>query len=314
LTHSYILIGEWAIVYQRRQLLYVPVGGVNSRGSGIYTGDIIGVRKVRLQSGLPEVAWKISRESGELEALVAELGWKDDNDKKVFRSEDKVVLNWWPSTGTLQFQGPAIPRKPLEEVLMRVISGGPPGPAVVMPAASAAVVEKPSPPIPSINAVDGVSERVFVVYGHDEAAREQLELVLHRLDLDPFVLGNTSGSGLTIIEALEKEILSPNRGKRFGIVLLTPDDMGYKQEDGPEKAEPRARQNVVMEMGMLIAAFGRPRVAILKEGHVEVPSDASGIIYLGFNNHVKETAAKLCQRLGEAGFELGRDAIARASA
>ena len=261
---------------------------------------------------------KISRESGELEALVAELGykgeWKDDNDKKVFRSEDKVVLNWWPSTGTLQFQGPAIPRKPLEEVLMRVISGGPPGPAVVMPAASAAVVEKPSPPIPSINAVDGVSERVFVVYGHDEAAREQLELVLHRLDLDPFVLGNTSGSGLTIIEALEKEILSPNRGKRFGIVLLTPDDMGYKQEDGPEKAEPRARQNVVMEMGMLIAAFGRPRVAILKEGHVEVPSDASGIIYLGFNNHVKETAAKLCQRLGEAGFELGRDAIARASA
>ena len=26
----------------------------------------------------------------------------------------------------------------------------------------------------------------------------------------------------------------------------------------------------VMEMGMLIAAFGRPRVAILKKGHVEV--------------------------------------------
>ena len=97
-------------------------------------------------------------------------------------------------------------------------------------------------------------------------------------------------------------------------MLLTPDDMGYKQEDGPENAEPRARQNVVMEMGMLIAAFGRERVAILKKGHVVVPSDANGIIYLSFNNHVKETAAKLCQRLGEAGFELGPDAIAKASA
>ena len=90
--------------------------------------------------------------------------------------------------------------------------------------------------------------------------------------------------------------------------------MGFKQEDGSANAEPRARQNVVMEMGMLIAAFGRPRVAILKKGHVEVPSDTSGIIYLPFNNHVKEAAPKLCQRLREAGFELSPDSIAKASA
>ena len=96
--------------------------------------------------------------------------------------------------------------------------------------------------------------------------------------------------------------------------MLTPDDMGFSQEDGPEGAEPRARQNVVMEMGMLIAAFGRPRVAILKKGHVEVPSDASGIIYLSFNKHVKEAAPRLCQRLREAGFELSPDSIAKASA
>ena len=62
---------------------------------------------------------------------------------------------------------------------------------------------------------------------------------------------------------------------------------------------------------MLTTAFGRERVAILKKGHVVVPSDASGIIYLPFNNHVKETAAKLCQRLGEAGFDLSSDAIAK---
>ena len=152
------------------------------------------------------------------------------------------------------------------------------------------------------------------MYGHDETAREQLELVLHKLGLNHFVLGNTGGSGLTIIEALEKEILTPSNGKRFGIVLLTPDDMGYKQGDNPENAEPRARQNVVMEMGMLIAAFGRSRVAILKKGHLEVPSDASGIIYLPFNNHVRETVARLCQRLSEAGFEISTEAITQASA
>ena len=256
-------------------------------------------------------------EFNELEILISELGyqgqWEEDNGKMVFRSEDKAILNWWSSTGSLQVQGPTTPRTKLEEAVIQAISGNS-VPADSTTNAPAVVVDKPSPAITPTDIADGVSERVFVVYGHDDTACEQLELVLHRLGLAPFVLGNTSGGGLTIIEALENEILSPNRGKRFGIVLLTPDDMGYKKEDGSGSAEPRARQNVVMEMGMLITAFGRERVAILKKGHVVVPSDASGIIYLAFNNHVKETAAKLCQRLGEAGFDLSPDAIAKASA
>ena len=254
----------------------------------------------------------------ELETLVSKLGykgqWNDDNEKKVFRSADKAILNWWPKTGTLQVQGPTSPRTEMENTVAKALLDGPSVVTGTITTAPAPVVDQPSPPIDAADVCDGVTERVFVVYGHDQVACEQLGLVLHRLGLDPFVLGNTSGSGLTIIEALEHEILSPNRGKRFGIVLLTPDDMGYKEEDGPDNAEPRARQNVVMEMGMLIAAFGRGRVAILKKGHVVVPSDVNGIIYLPFNNHVKETAARLCQRLGEAGFQLSPDAIATASA
>lgn len=261
---------------------------------------------------------KFRGEFGELETLVSGLGykgqWEDDSSKKVFRSDDNAILNWWPKTGTLQAQGPASSRTKLEEAVTKALSSDPPAPVVATSTAPAAIVEKPSPPIASADVSEGVSERVFVVYGHDETAREQLELVLHKLGLNHFVLGNTGGSGLTIIEALEKEILTPSNGKRFGIVLLTPDDMGYKQGDNPENAEPCARQNVVMEMGMLIAAFGRSRVAILKKGHLEVPSDTSGIIYLPFNNHVRETVARLCQRLSEAGFEISTEAITQASA
>jgi predicted nucleotide-binding protein len=87
---------------------------------------------------------------------------------------------------------------------------------------------------------------------------------------------------------------------RFGIVLMTPDDIGYSKAAGADKAEPRARQNVVLEMGMLIAAVGRPNVAILKRGHIEVPSDAQGILYIPFNDHVKETVPKLVDRLRAA--------------
>jgi predicted nucleotide-binding protein len=158
------------------------------------------------------------------------------------------------------------------------------------------------------------SKKIFVVHGHDAGALGELELILHRLELDPFILQNTAGSGLTIIEALEKEIGPHSGAARFGIVLLTADDIGYAKSDGPSHAKPRARQNVVLEMGMLISAIGRENVLILKKGDIEIPSDANGIIYVPFAAHARETVQKLVERLHVAGFDLNPAAIARASA
>jgi predicted nucleotide-binding protein len=130
--------------------------------------------------------------------------------------------------------------------------------------------------------------------------------------MEPFVLVNTSGGGLTIIEALEEEIGREGNSK-FGIVLLTPDDIGYSKIDGAENAQPRARQNVVLEMGMLISTVGRKNTVILKKGHLEVPSDANGILYLGFNDHVKEIVPKLVDRLKASGFEMESTKITNAA-
>nr|WP_276600413.1 nucleotide-binding protein [Nannocystis sp. ILAH1] len=155
---------------------------------------------------------------------------------------------------------------------------------------------------------------VFVVHGHDEVAREQLELVLHRLGLDPYVLQNRDSGGLTIIEALEQRIgRSAAGGIAFGIVLMTPDDVGYAKAKGSESSLPRARQNVVLEMGMLIASLGRERVAILKKGEIEIPSDAGGVIYISFERHVRETVPKLAQRLRGAGFSLQEERVSNAA-
>jgi len=65
---------------------------------------------------------------------------------------------------------------------------------------------------------------------------------------------------------------------------------------------------------MLISSLRRPNVAILKKGHLEVPSDADGILYIGFNDHVKETVPRLAERLNHAGFKIDAQAIARAAA
>jgi len=154
---------------------------------------------------------------------------------------------------------------------------------------------------------------IFVVHGHDGESREQLELVLHRLGLKPFVLQNTDGGGLTIIEKLE-HMIGKNARSSFGIVLLTPDDVGYSRAEGEALAKPRARQNVILEMGMLLASLTRERVAILQKGYMEHPSDVSGIIYIAFKDHVREAVPKLVGRLQAVGITLDPAKIAEASA
>ena len=194
----------------------------------------------------------------ELKAHILAAGfagdWSREEEKVVFRSHGGAVLNWWPNSKkkTLQIQGDSADKA-------RLMASFPNSPAPVA-GASATGTGRP---------VAASKAKVFVVHGHDSEARDQLELVLHRLKLDPFILQNSSGGGLTIIEALEKEIV--NDVPQFGIVLMTPDDMGYVKSAGPSDAEPRARQNVVLEMGMLIARLGRSRVAILKKGAHRTP-------------------------------------------
>lgn len=208
-----------------------------------------------------------------------------DENQHQFRARDGGILCWWKSTGKVLFQGPAPDREALREAVcasrdsLQTIAGKPPSRAST------------KPPV------------IFVVHGHDVESREQLELVLHRLHVTPFVLQNTAGGGLTIIEALERQIGQKPEAE-FGIVLATPDDMGYAVPEGATAAKPRARQNVVLEMGMLMSSLGRERVAILQKGFVELPSDAQGIIYLRFEKSIKEVVPKLAERLQAAGFPL----------
>lgn len=231
---------------------------------------------------------------------------KDQEHGHQIRTNEGAIINWYSSTGKILIQGKKPEKDRFEEAWNSYNGTIPVG--ALQPKES---TETPAPHIP-VNPTTA-NKKVFVVHGHDTTAREQLELVLHKLGLNPFVLANTGGGGLTIIEALEAEIGTTNNKARFGIVLMTPDDMGYSKEDGVSNVQARARQNVVLEMGMLISAVGRGNVAILKKGHVEVPSDAQGILYIPFNDHVKETVPKLADRLRAAGFVLNPQSITNAS-
>lgn len=220
-----------------------------------------------------------------LHALVDASGirgeWSEDGSgKHTFKSQRKGTLNYWPHKGTVQCQGKAEPKAELEALFT---SGG-----EFKTHTSTATLKDDR-------------TKIFVVHGHDTRALEQLELVLRRLGLDPYILQNNDGESKTLIEALEQQIYEESA---FGIVLLTPDDYGYPRDKTDSDRQPRARQNVILELGMVMASLGRDRMVLLKKGALELPTDVNGVIYLEFNEHVKEVAVKLATRMKGAGIEI----------
>lgn len=151
------------------------------------------------------------------------------------------------------------------------------------------------------------SKSVFVVYGHDIACRKDLELVLHRMGLEPIVLGNLPAAGDTIIEKLEN-YLGAHGNVGYACVLLTPDDEGHKAGKTEDKKY-RARQNVVLELGMVLAKLSRRRVAILHKESVELPSDINGLLYIGFKESIDEVKNRLYTELKAAGYNPNSNAL-----
>lgn len=97
---------------------------------------------------------------------------------------------------------------------------------------------------------------------------------VEKLGLNTIILHEIPNIGRTIIEKFEDH---SNVG--FAVVLLTPDDLGTAK-DKREELNPRARQNVIFELGYFIGKLGRRRVCVLHKENVEIPSDYEGILYV----------------------------------
>lgn len=131
------------------------------------------------------------------------------------------------------------------------------------------------PPSEPANVIPApISRKVFIVHGHDKEARETIARFLQQLDLQPIILDEQPSEGKTVIEKFET-----HSDVHFAVVLLTPDDLGTSK-DNPEDLKPRARQNVILELGYFLAKLGRGGVCCLSKGGIEIPSDYHGVIYI----------------------------------
>ncbi|GAA0018536.1 TIR domain-containing protein [Bradyrhizobium diazoefficiens] len=138
------------------------------------------------------------------------------------------------------------------------------------------------------------SQRVFVVHGREGEEREAVARFLEKLGLEAVILHEQPNKGRALITkfgAVASDI-------GFAVVLMTPDDVGGLQG---QPQHPRARQNVIFELGFFIGMLGPERVAALVSSEVERPSDFDGVVYISIDN---DWRLPLCRELKAAGYAI----------
>jgi predicted nucleotide-binding protein len=145
------------------------------------------------------------------------------------------------------------------------------------------------------NGLNSNKTKVFIVHGHNEVLKQTVARTLEHLKLEPIILHEQANQGKTIIEKFE----SNSAKVGFAIILLTADDLGKAKED--TDGNPRARQNVIFEMGYFMGKLGRERVFVLLDDGVEKPSDIDGIVYTAINSNWQ---LSLVHELNECGYNV----------
>ncbi|PRH84576.1 hypothetical protein C5L14_25575 [Labrys okinawensis] len=159
-----------------------------------------------------------------------------------------------------------------------------------------AFVERSAPAMTDVPSTSVDLSKVFVVHGRDNGTKETVARFLEQQGLVPVILHEQPSRGMTIPEKL---IANSNVG--FAVVLLTPDDLGRARTDAEEK--PRARQNVMLELGYFVGRLGRDKVCALLKDSIELPSDYVGVVYVPWDD-AGAWKMELAKEMHAAGYDV----------
>ncbi|MFH1006184.1 MAG: nucleotide-binding protein [Candidatus Latescibacterota bacterium] len=128
-------------------------------------------------------------------------------------------------------------------------------------------------PGPEAGSADRSPNRVFVVHGQNDTARTAVVSFLESIGLVGIVLHEQPNMGRHLLTKFiqEADLVT------FAVVLMTADDLGSLKGG---KLAPRARQNVILELGYFLAHLGQAKVCALITPGLETPSDFDGIVYI----------------------------------
>ena len=139
---------------------------------------------------------------------------------------------------------------------------------------------------------------IFIIHGADIVLAERVaHFVEHATGRVPVILHEQPNQGQTIIEKFEQHAAYA----AYAIAILSADDKGGRTNES--NFHPRARQNVIFEMGYFCGLIGRNRVCALLISGVEKPSDIDGIVYVALDDHAA-WKYELLRELRQAGFSV----------
>jgi predicted nucleotide-binding protein len=146
----------------------------------------------------------------------------------------------------------------------------------------------------------GSKPKVFIVHGRDDATKNDVARFIAQLELDAVILHEQTNRGRT----LTTKFVEVASEAAFAVVLITPDDVGGLSKDA---LKPRARQNVIFELGYFIGLLGPDKVCALVSGDVERPSDFEAVVYVSYGASTG-WRAELARELRAAGirFDAGK--------
>jgi predicted nucleotide-binding protein len=153
-----------------------------------------------------------------------------------------------------------------------------------------------------------LDKKVFIVHGRDAPALHGLAAIIEEAGVTAEILRRGNRGALLILEALERILKTCNAG----FILVTPDDEGRlapaeeAQNEQRSKEddifEPRARENVIFETGLLFARFRESeRVSVLLKKPARLPSDLGGMWVEHFTD-IGELAPQIKDRLRHWGM------------
>ncbi|WP_159024771.1 TIR domain-containing protein [Streptomyces sp. CB02613] len=146
-------------------------------------------------------------------------------------------------------------------------------------------------------------EAIFLVHGRDHESREAVRGFLERCtSRHVIVLDEEAGKGADILGKL----LDHAQKASFAVILLTGDDRGCLA--GESDLHPRARQNVILELGLFLGLLGRDKLTVLHEENVEIPGDYLGVSYVPLDSN-KGWQIGLVRELRAAGINASLDAL-----
>ena len=149
-------------------------------------------------------------------------------------------------------------------------------------------IDEAEPEAPKVSEALLDSDRVFIAHGRDGGIKHEVARFIDVLGLKAVILDEQTNQGMTLIEKFEA-----HSSVGFAVVLLTPDDVGSLAGG---VLQPRARQNVILELGFFAGKLGRKKVAAVVRGtDLELPSDINGLVWMRYEEDWKLRLARVAR-------------------